>query len=170
MKKILFLIAVLAGVCFAASDDTNEKMQRLRQYERLCYEKGTALACHFAARFYDNAEFYYGIKGVKSDYKKAAELYKIGCDDNEPGSCSALGMLYFKGNGVKQSHKSAFELFKKSCKNIGATGCFYLAHAYKEGIGTRQDFKLAKEYFGKACDWGLQEGCDGYRQMNESGY
>ena len=44
---------------------------------------------------------------------------------------------------------------------------FDLGMMYNKGEGVRQNKATAKEWFGKACDNGAQNGCDGYRILNQ---
>ena len=38
---------------------------------------------------------------------------------------------------------------------------------YHQGIGIRKNIAIAKDWYGKACDIGNQDGCDGYRMLNQ---
>lgn len=101
------------------------------------------------------------------DYKKAYELSSKGCDLKNLVGCHALGMIYANGYGVERDYHRASELFMKGCDGNFGLSCVNIGVAYTQGSGVRQDLIKAKEYFGKACDLGEQEGCDGYRKLNQ---
>lgn len=101
------------------------------------------------------------------NYKRSFEFCSRGCDLNNITSCYALGLLYRDGNGIERDLHTSSDLFMKACEGNFGPSCVGLGEAYIFGSGVRQDLKKAKEYFGKACDLGDQEGCDGYRKLNQ---
>jgi TPR repeat protein len=52
--------------------------------------------------------------GVKQDYAKAAEMYRIGVDHDYSRSEYHLGTLYDRGLGVEKNEKKALELINKA--------------------------------------------------------
>ncbi|HHH72624.1 MAG TPA: sel1 repeat family protein, partial [Sulfuricurvum sp.] len=40
---------------------------------------------------------------------------------------------------------------------------------YAKGWGVMQSYSSAKNFYGLACDFGLQDGCSAYAQLNQSG-
>ena len=78
----------------------------------------------------------------------------------------SLGCMYDTGEGVRQDYRKAREWYTKAAVQGHASAQFYLGLIYAKGQGVRQNKALAREWFGKACENGLQQGCDGYRLLN----
>lgn len=74
--------------------------------------------------------------------------------------------MYSLGEGVKQDYHKGFLWTRKAAEQGLAEAQSLLGSMYLEGQGVRQDFNQAKEWFDKACDSGRQDGCDGYKNMN----
>ncbi|USI88257.1 sel1 repeat family protein (plasmid) [Acinetobacter johnsonii] len=78
--------------------------------------------------------------------------------------------MYANGRGVHQNDKKAIEWITKAANQGYADAQNLLGIMYKNGDGVSQDYKKAKEWYGKACDNGLQEGCNAYKELNQSGF
>ena len=78
-----------------------------------------------------------------------------------------LGVMYTKGSGVRQDYAKAAQWYEKAANQGFAFAQSNLGTMYYEGKGVRQNMATAKEWFGKACDNGAQNGCDGYRILNQ---
>lgn len=81
-----------------------------------------------------------------------------------------LALMYDEGEEVRQDYFKAVEWYQKAANQGYADSQFNLAVSYRSGQGVRQDYAKAKAYFGKSCDNQNQDGCDGYRELNEEGY
>jgi len=133
VKKLFFLmigIVVLFGV-------------NIKKLENPC-NKGNAASCGTVG------ELFYAYK----NYKKAAELFKKGCDLGNDLSCYGLGLLYAHGKGVKQDYKRAAELYKKACENGYINGCINIGLLYVYGKGVSKNYYKAYEYWQKAAKKG----------------
>ena len=81
-----------------------------------------------------------------------------------------LALMYDEGEEVRQDYFKAVEWYQKAANQGYADSQFNLAVSYRSGQGVRQDYAKAKAYFVKSCDNQNQDGCDGYRELNEEGY
>lgn len=60
-----------------------------------------------------------------------------------------------------------FDQVQRLANQGDASAQAVLGTMYYQGNGVRQDYAVAKEWFGKSCDNGDQDGCDGYRMLNQ---
>ena len=60
-----------------------------------------------------------------------------------------------------------FNQVQREANQGDATAQYNCGVMYYQGKGVRQNIATAKEWFGKACDNGNQDGCDGYRILNQ---
>lgn len=104
----------------------------------------------------------------KEKYSEALSYANQACNMDVGASCRLLGLLYFKGWGVRQSDKTSYEFMLKGCKLQDNTSCLLTAGYYADGIGVQRNLQKAREYAGKSCDMGLQEGCDYYKEFNDT--
>ena len=79
-----------------------------------------------------------------------------------------LGNMYANGQGVRQDYAQAVQWFGKAAEQGLAEAQYNLGLMYYHGRGIRQNHNLAKEWFGKACQNGLQQGCEGYRHLDDA--
>ena len=78
-----------------------------------------------------------------------------------------LGLMYSEGKELRQDYAKAAEWFGKAVNQGDHRSQAMLGVMYNKGKGVRQNVATAKEWFGKACDNGDQNGCDGYRLLNQ---
>jgi hypothetical protein len=131
-----------------ASGSTDERTR----YEKAC-DNGDAEACTNFGYMYEAG------KGVKQDYRRAADLYKKACDGGNALGCNSLGGMYVTCKGVKQDYRRAADLYKKACDGGNALGCANLGWMHDTGKGVAQDYPRAIELYKKACDGGNAAGC-----------
>lgn len=67
------------------------------------------------------------------------------------------------------NYQEAVKWFKKAANQGVAQAQSNLGAMYDKGEGVRPDESKAKALFGQACDNGLQNGCEGCRELNEEG-
>jgi TPR repeat protein len=63
---------------------------------------------------------------VGTDPKRAAELYRKGCDGGEAESCARLARLYQTGTGVDRDIDKANDLLNRACR-----------HGFRSGVECR---------------------------------
>lgn len=108
-------------------------------------------------------------KGVRKDANKSLLYYKKSCDFGDMGGCYGIGHIYLKGDkGVKQDLNLARQFFLGSCNKGYGYSCFLLAKMYANGDGIKQNLQSAKEFYGRACDFGEQDGCDKYVEIDSA--
>lgn len=101
-------------------------------------------------------------------YADAIHYCNLACNLNNNGNlCALLGALYYE---QLHDYTRSIRAYEKSCYLKSSMGCFNLAMFYYSGDGVRQNKSIAKEYFGRACDYGLQTGCNNYRDLSKKGY
>lgn len=87
--------------------------------------------------------------GVRQDYKRAAEIFKIGADQGHAVAIHNLGVCYLYGHGVEKNQKLAAELFQRAV-NLGDTDAAEaLGQCYEYGHGVTRDLKRAAEIYEK---------------------
>lgn len=89
-------------------------------------------------------------QAVKTDYKRAMEIFmkghNAGC-----GDCSnELGLLYIHGKGVPVDEKEAMRYFQIAADRNDRVGCLNLAIAHYEAWNGERNDELAYKYFIKA--------------------
>ena len=151
-KLTLFLVAAMLSVSAMALDFN--QMQRLAN-------QGDATAQHNLGVMYTKGS------GVRQDYAKAAQWYEKAANQGMPDAQAILGVKYYEGKGVRQDYAKAAQWYEKAANQGFAFAQSNLGTMYYEGKGVRQNMATAKEWFGKACDNGAQNGCDGYRILNQ---
>lgn len=105
---------------------------------------------------------------IERDYARASAWYLKAAEQGDMYGQYQLGLLYANGQGFLQNYPQAAIWIRKAAEQGLAAAQCMLGVMYENGRGVRQNKDIAKEWFGKGCDAGLQEGCDGYRRLNES--
>lgn len=178
MKKIILVLCLACGVCFASllEDCENGNKEACKELVETYFNlddnmKSTAakIMCerNYSAFCNDYGVFLQTGKGVRQNLNEAMKYYEKSCDLGWGAGCDNLGNVYYF---EKKDYKEAKNYFEKACDLNSGNGCYNLATSYYNGKGVRQDKSLAKEYYGKACDNGEQKGCDNYKKLNEQGY
>jgi len=103
------------------------------------------------------------------DYQKAEKLFKKASEQGDAKAQYTLGLMYDDGQGVRQDYSKAVKWYRKAADQGYADAQLILGLMYQDGKGVRQNLSEAKSLFGKACDNGLQDGCRGYKILNERG-
>lgn len=85
------------------------------EYKKEC--KKDDYNCYELANMY-----FYGIS-TKTNHKKAINLYKKACQNDEKYSCYNLGKLYEDGIYVKKDINTSKKYYQKSCKIDKTLGC-----------------------------------------------
>ena len=91
-------------------------------------------------------------------------------NQGEAESQYLLGFMYELGSGARQNYATAFGWYQKAANQDYVKAQYRLGTMYDNGKGVRQNRVIAKEWYGKACDNGNQDGCDGYKLLNQRGY
>ena len=128
-----------------------------------------------AGQGYAKAQFnlglmYYNGQGVRQDYTQAVQWYRKAAEQGLADAQYNLGVAYEKGKGVRQDDAQAVQWYRKAAEQGDAEAQYNLGVMYTQGQGVRQNLVIAKEWYGKACDNGSQQGCDNYRELNQTGY
>ena len=79
-------------------------------------------------------------RGVKKDYKKAAEYYQESADKGNADAQHNLALMYKKGKGVKKDYKKAIALYKKAANQGNVFAQYSLDVMYDES--TEDEAKL----------------------------
>ncbi|HEM7134020.1 tetratricopeptide repeat protein [Providencia rettgeri] len=158
MRKFFFALVVLCFIpTVSFSKTTQQKESECRQ--------GSSYNCYAAGGDYQRGE------KVRQDYKKAKELYEIGCNGGDLNACTRLANLYLEGKGTPKNKQYAKELHMDTCfrsshtpdnYDPGVESCIHLGKIYKDA----NLLDLAKAAFGQACDKNSTWGCEEYRKMN----
>lgn len=78
----------------------------------------------------------------------------VGCQLNNPDSCSYSTFLYFSGFvGTREpDYKQAVKTAERGCKLNEINSCVFLTKAYKEGLGCEKNEEKSKELAEKVKD------------------
>lgn len=129
----------------------------------------------------EGLKYYYGMHGITKDYSKAAELFKVSADNNNPEGELYLGWCYYGGLGVERDRAKAIELYTKSADQGNMNAQYSLGYCYENGQGAEQNYPLAAKYFIMAADQGFRkakvhlvsryykEAFDWYKRESEAG-
>lgn len=110
----------LANLYYEQNDFVNAR----KNYEIVCNLPKNKIDMKVKAQSYYNlGVMYRDGQGVKVDYKKAAQYFKMACDLNYGGACSNLGYLYGKGQGVRYDLNAAKNHYGKACDLGNQIGC-----------------------------------------------
>ncbi len=93
-------------------------------------------------------------RGVKKDYKQAAQWIQKAADQGEVRAVSNLGAMYLNGLGVRKNEKKAFQLTQQAANEGLAAAQFGLGEMYASGRGIKQNLPKAVEWYTKAADQG----------------
>ncbi len=141
MIKLFVGALCVFGSCLFAGDDFKSGMAALEKGEfqkainihnKLCIASDFR-SCVILGSMHD------GGYGVKQNKFKAAELYKLACDNGNPTGCDMLGEKYQNGEGVEKSFGKAAGLYKKACDSGDVRGCCNLGGMYHYGQFVKQD-------------------------------
>ena len=103
--------------------------------ENFCKSVNGKSELNFVGREGEVAQCYAMGAGVKQNYKKAAELYKIAGTNGDVFAQNSLGHLYELGAGVERNEQKAFEWYLKAAKQNYSGAAYDVAKYYQEGIG-----------------------------------
>ena len=129
---------------------------------KLC-EKGDGWGCGQAANSYR-----FGLGGG-TDYTRAVELARQGCQAKTDASCVVLGILYQSGQTVLPDTQGAARLYRDACAHGNLRGCADLGNLYLHGQGVQKDAGQAVTLYRKACDGGEMLGCLDLGAVYETG-
>jgi len=89
------------------------------------------------------------------DPKRAAEMFRLGCDGGDLDCCNGLGTSYARGEGVPRDDARAIELFTRACDGNVGIGCKGLGDMFAP-----TDPNKSRGYYERACTLGYQRGCE----------
>lgn len=118
MKRVLLVIVFLMlGACMLnAKSNSSEAEKEMAIALQKC-EGGSMDAC------YSLGYTYFKGRGLKQDYKQAANYYAKACTLGHGESCYDLGVIYDEGLGTSKDSKKAMEFYTKSCLAGSAMAC-----------------------------------------------
>lgn len=90
--------------------------------------------------------------GVKQDYQRAMNIYRLAALHDHVGAESKLGELYVTHGDANQKAEGIKWLNKAIEEHDDAMAKTYLAYAYKEGFGVNQNFNQAYKWYREAAD------------------
>ena len=96
-------------------------------------------------------QYYYGLDGVRKNYKKAFEYALKSYESNETKGLYALILAncYFNGFGVEKNYAKAVKYYNQCLDgdSLVHQAAFQLSVCFAEGYGVKKNFKKAKELF-----------------------
>ena len=127
-----------------------EKKQNFEQaihYYQLSYDQGNTNAACNLARMY-----YYGYGFPEPDLKKAAELYQVAYEKNNPIGMNNYAWFLTKGNGISKNFKKAADLYKQAADLGNSSAQFNYALMRERGEGIEQNDVEAFKYYQLSAD------------------
>lgn len=94
--------------------------------------------------------YYYGVQGVKKNYKRMVDWYIKSAAQGNIRAQVNLGDCYFNGVGVSQDFERAVDWYMKSANQGSAKAQFKLGNCYYDGKGVSLDYVIAVNYFEKS--------------------
>ena len=94
--------------------------------------------------------YYYGVQGMKKNYKRMVEWYKKSAEQGNMRSQVNLGDCYYYGIGISQDYEKAVEWYVKSANQGSAKAQFKLGSCYYNGKGVSLDYVIAVKYYEKS--------------------
>ena len=82
--------------------------------------------------------YYFGVKSLRPDRKKAISWFWKAAEKGEPRSMEVLGEIYAKGAGVERNYTKALELFTLSSKHQRSSGNIGMGYLYLKGYGVER--------------------------------
>lgn len=167
MRKLFFIVALILIAPAASAQMFSDSTQK----EEASCKKGYIHSCKAAGLGYKKGN------DVRQDYKKAAELFEMGCSGKGSkrslSACTELAELYAQGKGVPKNMNYAIKIHTETCASStsqvesgGTFSCTALADMYRDGKGVKKNRAMAKELYGQACDKQNSGACIQYKKMN----
>ncbi|KAG7200739.1 hypothetical protein KM043_001288 [Ampulex compressa] len=133
-------------------EEVKEYLKNLHtEYKFGCYSEKNPEVCHLLGDF---------TEAIKKDFKKAAAIYKMNCDDYNYGrSCGKYGAFSVIGKGCQQDQAVAYKYMVKGCELNDPSACF---HAGLMATNSKQEVTDKAT----AVDTGmkmLKKSCDEYK-------
>ncbi|KAI6683515.1 hypothetical protein NL676_029428 [Syzygium grande] len=111
-------------------------------------QKGNAIAMYKVGLFY-----YFGLRGLRRDHKKALSWFLKAEEKGEPRSMELLGEIYARGAGVERNYTKAFEWLKLASQQQLYSAYNGMGYLYVKGYGVeKKNYTKAKEYFERAAE------------------
>ena len=125
-NKLAFMYYRGAGV--------KKNQQRVLGLWQLACEMGEGAGCSNLAGFYSRGWLWWDmskfVSGESKDsalasklYRRAVELYQLGCESGDALNCRSLGDMYREGSGVNKDPNRAAQLFGQACDLGLADAC-----------------------------------------------
>lgn len=99
--------------------------------------------------------YLYG-RGVATDEKRAAELFRRAAEMGEPTAMTNLGNLLVEGQGVAIDYNEALVWTRKAAELDQPMAWNNLGNHYEKGLGVARDLKLARQWYQRAADAGME--------------
>jgi TPR repeat protein len=114
MKKLLFILSALSVIAFGGHYEDGLNAYKAGNYDQalVCWQKAADKG-HVEA-IYNLGYMYASGRGVKQDYKKAAEFCQKAADMGYMKAQYDLGVMYENEIGVKQDYAKAEKFYKKA--------------------------------------------------------
>ncbi|XP_030493553.2 ERAD-associated E3 ubiquitin-protein ligase component HRD3A [Cannabis sativa] len=111
-------------------------------------QKGNAGAMYKIGLFY-----YFGLRGLRRDHKKALSWFLKAVEKGEPRAMELLGEIYARGAGVERNYTKAVEWLALASKQQLYSAYNGMGYLYVKGYGVeKKNYTKAKEYFEKAAE------------------
>lgn len=122
------------------AEENKEALRRSRgeddeDFQILEYQaqKGNAIAMYKVGLFY-----YFGLRGLRRDHKKALSWFLKAEEKGEPRSMELLGEIYARGAGVERNYTKAFEWLKLASRQQLYSAYNGMGYLYVKGYGVEK--------------------------------
>jgi TPR repeat protein len=104
-------------------------------------------------------------RGVASDNKEAAKLFRKAAQKGYAAAEYNLGLLYYTGAGVRRDYAEAMKLFRSAAQHGSAEAQNQIGAAYQSGTGVPVDYSKAWQWYQAAAKQGLSQAKDNLAMM-----
>jgi TPR repeat protein len=103
---------------------------------------------------YDLGVIYNNGEGIRQDYKKAMEWFRLAADQGYAPAQYNMGVMYAAGQGARQDFREAMKWSRLAADQGDSLAQYNVGAMYAEGIGAAQDYREAMTWFQRAADQG----------------
>lgn len=120
------------------------------------------ITSHDAVKYYMLKE---ALKRFGVSHNDLLTYYEYECSNNDPSSCSYLGIEYlnlahfYESDEIQINYTRVASLFEKGCNLNDYYGCFFLGYMHYKGKYLDQNIDETQRLFKKSCDRNNGSGC-----------
>jgi TPR repeat protein len=144
VRLLLAIVAALAvGPAWAGFDEGLAAYQKGALVTAVKELRPLAQAGHAEAQYYLGRVYYYGGRGIRHDYARAAQWFRKAADQGHAAAEYKIGGMYFSGRGVSQDYPEAARWWRKAADQGHGESLNNLGALYANGVGVARDLVVS---------------------------